>query len=336
MDIGKYSTIGSVGGGNFGKVFRAKDNLLNVERAIKLISVQNPQEFYDAINEAQILEKCRHRNIVDIKEIDVLQIENQPVPCITMEYLEKGSAQGYLERNFITVKRAIKIISDVLFGLEHAHNEGILHRDIKPGNILFSDNHTAKLSDFGLAYGLANQPFNFAGYNSHLPPEVLQGINQDKLSDIYALGITFYRLINNIPTLSVPYANDADWLNAVEKEKFPKRDFQSHIPAKVQRVLRKSMKANRADRFQSCLEFRQALQTIKLAINWTYIANGHWKGKCGADNYELRLYCKRTGYFIDFTKNGRKDNNYCCTQIDSEPKALKEFFKIIQETTMKI
>ena len=336
MDIGKYTTIGFIGGGNFGKVFRAKDNLLNAERAIKLISVQNPQEFYDAINEAQILEKCRHRNIVDIKEIDVLQIQNKPVPCITMEYLEKGSAQGYLERNFITVKKAIKIISDVLFGLEHAHNEGIFHRDIKPGNILFSDNHTAKLSDFGLAYGLANQPFNFAGYNSHLPPEVLQGVNQDELSDIYALGITFYRLINNIATLNVPYANDADWLNAVIREKFPKRDFQPHIPKKIQRVLRKAMRANRDDRFQSCLEFRQALQTIKLAINWTYVADGHWKGKCGSDNYDLKMHCKRTGYFIDFTKNGRKDNNYCCAQIDTEAKALKEFFKIIQDTTMKI
>ena len=68
MDIGKYTTIGFIGGGNFGKVFRATDNLLNAERAIKLISVKNPQEFIDAINEAQILEKCRHKNIVDIKK----------------------------------------------------------------------------------------------------------------------------------------------------------------------------------------------------------------------------------------------------------------------------
>ncbi|PKA82353.1 serine/threonine-protein kinase [Ulvibacter sp. MAR_2010_11] len=336
MDIGKFTTIGFIGGGNFGKVFRAKDNLLDVERAIKLISVQNPQQFIDAINEAQILEKCRHPNIVDVKEIDIHQIQNNPVPCIAMEYLSKGSAQGFLEKNFVTVKKAIKIVSDVLFGLEHAHNEGIYHRDIKPANILFADNLSAKLSDFGLAYGLANQPFNFAGYNSHLPPEVLEGVVQDALSDIYSLGITFYRLINNLPHLSVPYNNDAEWLDAVKREKFPKREFEQHIPSSILRVVRKSMKPNRNDRYNTCLEFRQALQKIPLAINWTFIADGNWKGKCGNDQYELKRYNKRTGFFIDFFKNGRKDNNHCCSRIPDESTAKKEFFKIIQETTMRI
>ena len=336
MDIGKFTTIGFIGGGNFGKVFRAKDNLLDVERAIKLISVQNPQQFLDAINEAQILEKCRHRNIVDIKEIDIHQVQNNPVPCIAMEYLSKGSAQGFLEKYFVTVKKAIKIVSDVLFGLEHAHNEGIFHRDIKPANILFADNLNAKLSDFGLAYGLANQPFNFVGYSSHLPPEVLEGVGQDGLSDIYSLGITFYRLINNLPNLNVPYANDADWLDAVKREKFPKREFQPHIPKSILRVVRKSMKPNRNDRFKTCLEFRQALQKIPLAINWTYVADGYLKGKCDNDLYELKRYSKRTGFFIDFTKNGRKDINHCYSQIPNELTAKKEFFKTIQETTLRI
>ena len=336
MDIGKFTTIGFIGGGNFGKVFRAKDNLLDLERAIKLITVQNPQQFIDAINEAKILEKCRHKNIVDVKEIDIHQIQNTPVPCIAMEYLAKGSAQGFLEKNFVTVKKAIKIVSDVLFGLEHAHNEGIFHRDIKPANILFADNLSAKLSDFGLAYGLANQPFNFAGYSSHLPPEVLENVGQDELSDIYSLGITFYRLINNLPNLNVPYANDADWLNAVKREKFPKREFQPHIPKSIIRVVRKSMKPNRNDRFKTCLEFRQALQKIQLAINWTYVADGQWKGKCGNDQYELKRYSKRTGFFIDFIKNGRKDSKYCCVQIPDEQTAKKEFFKTLQETTIRI
>jgi serine/threonine protein kinase len=336
MNIGKYTTIGFIGGGNFGKVFRAKDNLLNVERAIKLISVQNPQEFLDAINEAQILEKCRHRNIVDIKEIDIHQIQNSPVPCIAMEYLSKGSAQGFMEKNFVTVRKAIKITSDVLFGLEHAHNEGIYHRDIKPANILFSANSSAKLSDFGLAYGLANQPFNFAGYSPHLPPEVLQGTLQDELSDIYSLGVTFYRLINNKPNLNVPYANDADWLHAINRGKFPKREFQPHIPKSILRLVRKSMRPDRNRRFKTCLEFRQALQKIPLAINWQFVADDYWKGKYNGDNYELKFYKKRTGYFIDFTKNGRKNSDYCFAQITDEKTAWSEFYKTIQETTLKI
>lgn len=336
MDIGKFTTIGYIGGGNFGKVFRAKDNLLNVERAIKLISVQNPKEFMDAINEAQILEKCRHRNIVDIKEIDIHQINNQPVPCIVMEYLPKGSVQGYLEKKFVTVQKAIDIISDVLFGLEYAHNGNIFHRDIKPGNILFGSNNKAKLSDFGLAYGLANQPFSFAGYSPHIPPEVLEGTNQDELSDLYSLGITFFRLVNNIPNLNLNFADDAEWLKALKKEKFPKRDFQPHIPKPIVRLVKKSMKSLRADRFKTCLEFRQAIQKIPLFIEWSYVSNSTWEGKFKNDKYELNLYNKRTGYFIDFKRNGRKDNNYCCANIVDEDLAKKEFFKIIRDTTLKI
>lgn len=336
MDIGKFTTIGYIGGGNFGKVFRAKDNLLDVERAIKLISVQNPKEFTDAINEAQILEKCRHRNIVDIKEIDIFQINNQPVPCIVMEYLPKGSVQDYLEKRFVTIHKAIKVISEVLFGLEHAHNEDVYHRDIKPGNILFGNNNQAKLSDFGLAYGLANQPFSFAGYSPHIPPEVLEGTNQDELSDLYSLGVTFFRLINNIPNLKINFANDAEWLKALKKEKFPKRVFQPHIPKSIVRLVKKSMKPSRADRFKTCLEFRQAIQKIPLCIEWNYVSDNKWEGIFNKDKFELIQYNKRTGYFIDFKKNGRKDNNYCCTNILNEDLAKKEFFNIIKETTLKI
>ncbi|MGC4041974.1 MAG: protein kinase [Flavobacterium sp.] len=129
MNIGKFTTIGYIGGGNFGKVFRATDTLLNVERAIKIIQAQNPQEFINAINEAQILERCHHKHIVDIKEIDILDVKGTPYPCITTEYLSNGSAQGYLEKKFISVHFAIQIITDCLFGLEHAHGQGITHRE---------------------------------------------------------------------------------------------------------------------------------------------------------------------------------------------------------------
>ncbi len=336
MDIGKFSTIGYVGGGNFGKVFRVQDNLLDVERALKIIQVQNPQEFINAINEAQILERCRHAHIVDIKEIDVLEIGGVPHPCIATEYLKNGSAQSYLEKKFITVRLSLKIITDCLFGLEHAHGLGVFHRDIKPGNILFADNGSAKLSDFGLAYGLAHQAFNFAGYSSHLAPEVLENTAQDHLSDLYSMGVTFFRLINNLPTLDLPFADDAEWLKALNKEKFPKREFRPYVPDQVVRVVKKSLRANRANRFQTCLQFRQALQKINLAIDWAPSDRDKWNGTYQGDTYEIEIYSKRTGHFIDFRKNGRKVNEKSCVQIDEKVIARKEFFKIIRETTIEI
>ena len=336
MDIGKFKSIGYIGGGNFGKVFRVQDTLLNVERAIKIIQVNDPKEFIDAINEAQILERCRHNHIVDIKEIDVHDIGGIPYPCITTEYLKNGSVQGYLETNFVTVQKSVQIISEVLFGLEHAHVQGVFHRDIKPGNILFSDNWQAKLSDFGLAYGLAHQAFNFAGYSAHLPPEVLEGVAQDALSDLYSIGITFHRLLNNMPSLPLTFADDAQWLTALQKEKYPERLYDQHIPEQIIKVVKKSIKADRANRFQNCLQFRQALQKIPLAVEWQPIDTDNWTGRFQNETFELNIYSKRTGYFIDFKRNGRKIKNKCCANIDTEDIARKEFFKIIRETTIRL
>lgn len=336
MVIGKFTTIGFIGGGNFGKVFRATDTLLDIDRAIKIIQAQNPKEFMDAITEAQILERCRHKHIVDIKEINLYDISGKVYPCITMEYLKNGSAQNYLEHKFITIQFSIKIITDCLFGLEHSHNQGIFHRDIKPGNILFSDAWDAKLSDFGLAYGLNGQIFNFVGYNSHLPPEVLEGVAQNELSDLYSMGVSFHRLLNNMPTLDLIFADDKEWLKALKREKYPERNYKPHVPDNIIRIVKKSMKPDVKDRFQTCLQFRQALQKIPLAIDWSPMDRDKWHGNYNGDYFELEIYKKRTGYFIDFRRNRRRINEKCCMQIGNEIIAMEEFYKIIRETTIKI
>lgn len=336
MNIGKFKLIDYVGGWEFGKVYHVLDTLLNVERAIKVIEVNDPEGFIHAINEAQILEKCRHNHIVDIKEIDIHEIGGTLLPCITTEYLKNGSVQNHIESSFISVHKAIRIISEALFGLEHAHGQNIFHRDIKPGNILFSDNWQAKLSDFWLAYGLAHQTFSFAGYSAHLPPEVIQGIAQDAISDLYSMGITFHRLLNNISAFPLGFTNNDKWLEALQKERFPERLYAPHIPYKITKVVKKSIRADRKARYQTCLQFRQALEKIPLAIEWYPIDTNTWEGNYGDEKFNLLLYLKWRGYCIDFKRNGRKINNKCLTGIGTYDTAREAFFRIIRETTINL
>lgn len=164
----------------------------------------------------------------------------------------------------------------------------------------------------------------------------MDGVTQDAISDLYSMGITFHRLLNNLKTLDLPFADDVEWLKALKKEKYPVRKYQPHIPEQVVKIVKKAIKAERDNRFQTCLQFRQALQKTPLAVEWSPVDKDSWKGILGKETFELNLYSKRTGYFIDFKQNGRKVNGKCCEQIPDEVNARNEFFKIIKETTIKV
>lgn len=337
-EIGKFSVLGPLGKGNFGFVFHVLDSLLDAQRAVKVIMLEDEhtaKDFIEAFNEAKILEMCRHTHIVEVKEVDVYEFKGRKLPCITTEYLKNGSVQALLEKQFVSVQDTCKTIIDVLFGLEHAHSQNIHHRDIKPGNILYSDNWRAKLSDFGLAFGLEGQTFNFAGYNAHLPPEVLANTDQDELSDIYSLGITFYRMINNLVSLDIPYINKQQLLKAINKEKFPDRLYSEHIPDAVKKTVNKAMKPDRGKRFSSCLAFRQAIQKIKFGIDWRPVDQSNWIGTYNKQKFTLQLIeTKRSGFTIEFKRNERKVQEYCYANVADEATAVSELYKLIRNTTL--
>jgi len=331
--IDKFQIIDHLGNGNFGQVFLCYDPFLQKEIAIKVIKVPDPDRFVNAVKEGQTLDLCRHKHIVEVKDVRAILFKGEPVVIIIMEYLSKGSLQKHIEKRFISVKEACRIIQQSLLGLEHAHNNNVLHRDIKPGNIMFGDNGEAKLSDFGLAINYHLDPSDILGYRPHQPLEVIEGNPMNKLSDIYATGITFYRLLNNTNKLPFTFKTIDEWKKAVKKDQFPLRQYLPHIPEKVLKVLHKSIHKSASTRFQTCTVFRQAIEKLNFHIDWVYVDDDNWTGISNGDNFTLSKYKKRTGWVIDFKKNGTRKNEHCFANLPDN-QVEYEFFKTIRDTSL--
>ncbi len=331
--LDKFQIIDHLGNGAFGHVFLCFDPYLKKEIAIKVIKVPDPDRFVNAVKEGQTLDLCRHKHIVDVKDVRATLFNTEPVVIIVMEYLSKGSIQKHIEKRFISTKEACRIIQQSLLGLEHSHNNNVLHRDIKPGNIMFGENGEAKLSDFGLAINYHSEISDTFGYRPHQPLEVIEGNPMDKQSDIYATGITFYRLLNNTNNLPFSFTTKDEWLKAVKKDLFPPRKYLPHIPEKVIKVLHKSIHKNKLTRYSNCTEFRQAIDKLNFSIDWSFVDADNWTGANNGDTYSLCKHKKRTGWVIDYKKNGIRRTEYCCVNLPDD-KVEEEFYKIIRETTL--
>ncbi len=142
--VGRYRLLDEVGRGGFGRVFRAEHVDLGLVRAVK---VATDQEFTRQLRrEGVVLARLRHPRIVEVYEAD---FSHDP-PYIVMEYVDGGDLRRLLEQGPLPVERAVQIMLDVLEALEHAHSQGVIHRHIKPSNILLDSDGRAKVSDFGL------------------------------------------------------------------------------------------------------------------------------------------------------------------------------------------
>jgi len=332
--IDKFQIIDHLGNGCFGDVYLCYDPFLLKEIAVKVIKVPDPDKFVNAVKEGRTLDICRHKHIVDVKDVRATVYNAEHVVIIVMEYLSKGSIQKHIEKRFISVMESCRIIQQSLLGLEQAHNNNVLHRDVKPGNIMFGDNGEAKLSDFGLSIDYHSDPSDDLGYRPHQPLEVIEGNPMDKLSDIYATGITLYRLLNNTSKLPFTFTSIDEWKKAVKKDLFPPRTFLPHIPEKVLKVLNKSIHKNKSTRYQNCTEFRQAVEKLNFDIDWVYFDNDNWTGHNNGDTFTLNKHRKRTGWVIDFKKNGIRKNEHCFANLPDD-RIDKEFYDIIKSTNLR-
>ncbi len=282
-----------LGEGYFGEVWLVTDVGLATEVALKCIPADKIINQGNFFQEAQLLQAVQHPNIVKILGTGTLE-DGRVYVC--MERLKKRSLEDEARGGYVHLTRAKRIMVDVLRGLEHAHSKGIIHRDIKPGNILIGDNLEGKLSDFGLALtnidsldlSVIKQHY---GYIIHLAPEVDSIKDYSILSDIYACGVTLYRLVNGDILLPDISNLPSEGIRAlVKKGKFPKRDlYRDFIPRPMKSLINKAMDISPSRRFQSADEMRHALEQVKTYINWfeQRLPNG-MKWFCGQEKcYEV-------------------------------------------------
>jgi len=312
--IGKYTLQKHLGNGAYGDVYLAYDNALHAIKAIKVIDAPNPYEVKKKLEEAQILHKCKHKNIVHVNEANVYEVNLKPLVVIDMEYLPLGSFEDAILNNSISIHTTVRYIIDCLFALEHAHITGILHRDVKPANIMLCE-YGAKLSDFGLATVLGSAYAGSSkGYLTHLPPEFYINGKTTELTDIFAVGITLFRACNYISDWRTIIGNFPNPTQVIESGKLVSViGYAPFIPLKLKKIINKSCSPVFKSRYQLASEFRQALERLKPKIDWIPSNNNSFSGTCcrSGANFSIEITSNTTAFQVTIKKNNRRQNNLC-------------------------
>ncbi len=236
----RYEIIELVGSGGMSEVYKAKDHKLNRHVAVKVLK----NEFSDDRNfvskfrvEAQSAAGLAHPNIVNVYDVG----EDDGIYYIVMEYVEGITLKDYIyNKGRLTVEEALDFSLQIASGIEMAHQNHTIHRDIKPQNIIVSKNGTLKVTDFGIARAATSNTVASSAMGSvhYISPEQARGGYSDEKSDIYSLGITMYEMV----TGHVPFEGDNNITVAlmhIQGEMIPPRQYYPDIPAAFEKVILK-------------------------------------------------------------------------------------------------
>lgn len=260
----RYEIIKTIGEGGMANVYLANDTILERNVAIKVLrgDLSNDEKFIRRFKrEALSVSNLSHPNIVEVYDVG----EEDGNYYIVMEYIEGKTLKQLLQkRGALTLTEVLDIMSQLTDGLAHAHEAYIIHRDIKPQNIMIEDNGLIKITDFGIATAINStqltQTNSVMGSVHYLPPEQANGKGSTIKSDIYSLGILMYELLSG----SVPFKGDTAVEIALKhmKEKLPSiRKQNPTIPQSVENIILKATAKNPKNRYDNVREMYTDLQT---------------------------------------------------------------------------
>ncbi len=261
---GRYKILEMVGGGGMANVYLAHDMILDRDVAVKMLRLDfaNDDEFIRRFRrEAQSATSLAHPNIVNIYDVG----EENDLYYIVMEYVEGQTLKQYIQQNSpLQVEETIEIMKQLTSAISHAHQNHIVHRDIKPQNILVDRFGTVKITDFGIAMALSatsiTQTNSVLGSVHYLSPEQARGGMANKKSDIYSLGIVMFELL----TGRLPFSGESAVsiaLKHLQSETPSVRRWNPNIPQSVENIVLKSTAKDSFHRYNSVDEMEEDLRT---------------------------------------------------------------------------
>lgn len=247
----RYKILKYLGGG-MSSVYLAEDIILNRNVVVKMIKVDAHDEERSRLRfqrEVQSTTQLSHPNIVNVLDVD----ETDEYQLLVTEVVDGPTLKQYIEENHpIPIEESVSLAVGILEGIEHAHHRGIIHRDIKPQNILLDSEHRVRITDFGIAKALSEtrmtETNQVMGSVQYISPEQAKGQNTDERTDIYSFGIVLFELL----TGRVPFSGETPVSVALKQisEELPEIDDYRRVPQGLKNIILRCTEKKPADRYR--------------------------------------------------------------------------------------
>src|SRR5712692_8861973 len=275
--IGKYRVKGELGRGGMGAVYLAEQPGLGREVAIKeLIQSADPVALKRFLQEAQVMARTSHPNLVQVHDMELMGNVNY----LVLEFVRGRSLRAWMSQSLLPPPQVFAVMHGVLQALDYAHRHAIVHRDMKPENVLISDEGMVKVADFGIARltddtgigGTATKTGTTVGTPQYMSPEQVASSKVDGRSDLYSAGIMFYELVVGQPPFIASEADGPFTLMAkhVQAPPMPPSVRKPGLDLRLEEVILKSLSKRVEDRYQSGHEFDDAMTRVadRLCPGW--------------------------------------------------------------------
>src|SRR5438874_2571483 len=267
--IGKYRVKSVLGRGGMGAVYLAEQPGLDREVAIKeLIQSADPVSLRRFLQESQVMARTSHPNLVQVHDMELMGDINY----LVLEFVRGRSLRDWMNQTPLPPPQVFAVMHGVLQALDYAHRHAIVHRDMKPENVLIADEGMVKVADFGIARlmddtgvgGTATKTGTTVGTPQYMSPEQVASSKVDGRSDLYSAGIMFYELVVGQPPFTASDADGPFTLMAKHVQAPPKPPsvFRPGLNPELEEVILKSLSKRPEDRFQTGQEFDEAMSRV--------------------------------------------------------------------------